>query len=371
MRQPKTRLESLDVLRGLDLFLLVGLQPLLLDIGQLWHNPHYHDLLYQFDHEVWIGFRLWDLIMPLFLFMTGITIPFSMDSKKGHPSVTLYGHLIRRFIILWLIGMFMQGNLMALDMHKLKLYSNTLQAIAVGYLFTSVLYLNFKLRTLLYIAVALLVVYAIPFMVGGDYSPQNNFAIRLDRLILGPFMDGAYWTDDHSWAYSSSYDYTWIWSSLTFTVTVMMGCFAGKIIKDDKGNRPLRVTVTLVLIGFALIFVGWIWGLYMPIIKRIWTSSMVLFSGGICFVLMGLTFYIIDVRQWKKPFLWLKIYGMNSIVAYVLGEHINLRPIVHVFTYGLENHFENYKQLILTSGNYLLVFCILLFLYRCRVFVKI
>ena len=71
------RLESLDILRGFDLFLLVGLQPILVAIGQVWDNEFYHGFLYQFDHEIWAGFRLWDLIMPLFLFMTGVTIPFS------------------------------------------------------------------------------------------------------------------------------------------------------------------------------------------------------------------------------------------------------------------------------------------------------
>lgn len=79
--QKSQRLESLDILRGFDLFLLVALQPVLLSIGQVWDNPYYHTFLHQFDHEVWLGFRLWDLIMPLFLFMTGVTIHFLLTVK--------------------------------------------------------------------------------------------------------------------------------------------------------------------------------------------------------------------------------------------------------------------------------------------------
>lgn len=91
--QKSQRLESLDILRGFDLFLLVALQPVLVAIGQVWDNSYYHAFLYQFDHEVWEGFRLWDLIMPLFLFMTGVTVPFSLDSKIGQPVGPIYRHI--------------------------------------------------------------------------------------------------------------------------------------------------------------------------------------------------------------------------------------------------------------------------------------
>lgn len=371
MTKVNKRLESLDVLRGFDLFLLVCLQPILMAVGQVWDNIHYHQFLHQFDHEVWEGFRLWDLVMPLFLFMTGITIPFSMDSKKNNINKEVYFNLSRRFVILWLIGMLMQGNLAGLEIKTLKLYSNTLQAIATGYIITGILYLHFRVRTLLILSFLFLFIYSIPFIITGDYSPQNNFAIKLDRAVLKHFMDGVYWESNTSWKFSSSYDYTWIWSSLNFVVTVMMGCIAGKFIKDNRQSNALHVVYKLLLIGIICIIAGSIWGMFMPIIKRIWTSSMTLFSGGLCLILLALFYYIIDVKKWSKPFLWFKVFGMNSIVAYFLGEYLNFRPLVHSFTYGLENFLPGYKQVILTTGNSLLIFLILLFLYRKRVFVKI
>lgn len=368
--QKSQRLESLDILRGFDLFLLVALQPVLLSIGKIWDNSYYHAFLHQFDHEVWVGFRLWDLIMPLFLFMTGVTIPFSLDSKIGQPARPIYQHIFRRFIILWILGMIMQGNLLSFDWHYFKLYSNTLQAIAVGYLFTSLVYFNLHIRKVIVLSVCLLVIYAIPFALDGNYSAQENFAIRVDKKILGHWMDGVYW-DQGGWYFSESYDYSWIWSSLTFTVTVMMGCFAGKIIKENAKNNPFKVFRYLIGIGIACVLAGVLWHFQLPIIKRIWTSSMTLFSGGICFILMALFYYLIDVKKVAKPFRWLKIYGMNSIVAYFIGEFINFRSLVHSLTFGIESKWPAYTSLILTVGNFSIVFLILYLLYKNKYFVKI
>lgn len=368
--QKSQRLESLDILRGFDLFLLVALQPVLVAIGQVWDNSYYHTFLFQFDHEVWEGFRLWDLIMPLFLFMTGVTVPFSLDSKIGQSVGPIYRHIFRRFAILWFLGMVIQGNLLSFDWHYFKLYSNTLQAIAVGYLFTSLAYFNLPIRKVITLSICLLVVYTIPFVLDGNYSPQENFAIRVDKKILGSWMDGVYW-DQGIWDFSDTYDYSWIWSSLTFTVTVMMGCFAGKIIKENARINPNRVFRDLIAIGFICLLAGVLLHFQIPIIKRIWTSSMTLFSGGICFILMAIFYYVIDVKKVVKPFRWLKIYGMNSIVAYFIGEFVNFRSVVHSLTFGLENQWPELAPIILTVGNFYIVFLILYLLYKNKYFVKI
>ncbi|WP_392469239.1 acyltransferase family protein [Sphingobacterium cellulitidis] len=364
------RLESLDILRGLDLFLLVFLQPILMAIGKLWNNSTYHAVLTQFEHVEWEGFRLWDLIMPLFLFMTGITIPFSLDKKIGNDSPDVYRHIVRRFLILWIIGMVVQGNILAFDWHVLRLYSNTLQAIATGYLFTSIAYLHFNFKKLIGLGLSLLIIYSIPMSTWEGYEPNYNFAIYLDKMFLQNFMDGVSWQGDE-WIFSEHYHYTWIWSSLTFVVTVLMGCLTGKVIKDGKDVDPNGTTIKLVIAAVVCIVVSLIWNYQQPIIKKIWTGSMTLFSGGICILLMAIFYYIIDVQKNKKPFRWLKIYGMNSIVAYGLAEVINFRSLVHSLTFGLEEHFPDYSNLILTVGNYGIVLIILIMLYKRSIFVKI
>lgn len=365
------RLASLDILRGFDLFLLVFFQPVFVALGQRLNLPWLNDILYQFDHESWIGFRFWDLVMPLFLFMTGVSMPFSFAKFWEEPDKgPVYRKIFKRFIILFIFGMIVQGNLLGLNPKYLYLYSNTLQAIATGYLIAAFILLHCSFKYQILITLLLLVVYWIPMTFLGDYTPVGNFAEKVDRLVLGRFRDGVYWGEDGNWHFSPNYTYTWIWSSLTFGVTVMLGTFAGKIMKEGKENRK-RVVQLLLLLGMALIGISLLWSLQMPIIKRLWTCSMTLFSGGLCFLLMGLFYYWIDYKGHTDGLNWLKIYGMNSIAAYILGEVINFRSVAASVSYGLEQYLGNYYTVWLSFVNYLIVFLILRIMYKHRVFLKI
>lgn len=368
------RLESLDILRGLDLFLLVFFQPVIVAIGQAadaeWLNP----VLYQFDHEKWAGFRVWDIIMPLFMFLSGVSMPFSFakfrDVQSRRPA---YVKIIKRFIILFLLGMVVQGNLLALNPHILRLYSNTLQAIATGYLISSIIILNLPLKRQIAATAALLFIYWLPMTLCGDFTPGGNFAEHIDRIILGRWRDGVYWDADGIWHFAAHYNYTWIWSSLTFSVTVMLGNFAGMIMKNaDSGKGRTAAVRTMLLAGAGLVAAGLLWHLQMPIIKRLWTCSMTLFAGGICFMLMAAFYWIADVRGETRLLSWLKIYGMNSIAAYVLGETVNFRSVAASLTYGLERHIGSaWYEAWLTFANFSILFLILLLLYRRRIFIKI
>lgn len=365
------RLASLDILRGFDLFLLVFFQPVFVALGQRLNLPWLNDILYQFDHETWIGFRFWDLIMPLFLFMTGASMPFSFSKFKDDPNKgPIYRKILKRFVLLFIFGMIVQGNLLGLNPNHLYLYSNTLQAIATGYLIAAVIQLHCTFRIQILITVLLLVVYWIPMTFFGDLTPGGNFAEKVDQLVLGRFRDGVYWGEDGSWHFSPYYTYTWIWSSLTFGVTVMLGTFAGKIMKEGKENRK-RVVRILLLLGVLLVGISLLWSLQMPIIKRLWTCSMTLFSGGLCFLLMGFFYYWIDYKGHTHGLNWLKIYGMNSITAYILGEVINFRCVAASVSYGLEQYLGSYYSVWLSFANYLIVFLILRMMYKHHVFLKI
>ena len=365
------RLASLDILRGFDLFLLVFFQPVFVALGQRLNLPWLNDILYQFDHESWIGFRFWDLVMPLFLFMTGASMPFSFAKFREEPNKgSVYRKIFRRFIILFIFGMMVQGNLLGLNPKFLYLYSNTLQAIATGYLIAAFILLHCSFKYQILITLLLLVVYWIPMTFFRDYTPEGNFAEKVDQAVLGRFRDGVYWGEDGNWHFSPNYTYTWIWSSLTFGVTVMLGTFAGKIMKEGKENRK-RVVQLLLLLGMALIGISLLWSLQMPVIKRLWTCSMTLFSGGLCFLLMGLFYYWIDYKGHTNGLNWLKIYGMNSITAYILGEVVNFRCVAASVSYGLEQYLGNYYPVWLSFANYLIVFLILRMMYKHRVFLKI
>lgn len=364
---PAKRLASLDILRGLDLFLLVFLQPVIVAFASAAQIPELEPLLRQLDHEVWNGFRFWDLIMPLFLFITGASMPFSLRKQAagGKP----WGKILRRVAILYLLGGVVQGNFLGLDPQRIYLLSNTLQAIAAGYLIAALIQLHLRPRYQLLACGILLLIYWLPMTFCGDLTPHGNFADMVDQAILGRFRDGTRFIDG-IWVPDPGYTYTWIWSSLTFAVTVMMGVFAGRMLKENPGNG-VRNTKLLLLWGAGCIAVALLWSLQMPINKRIWSCSMTLLSGGYCFLLLGAFYYLIDCKGYLRGAEWLKIYGMNSIAAYMLGEAVNFRCIVHSLTYGLEQWTGDYYPALLTLGNYLIVLAILALMYRRRIFLKI
>ncbi len=355
--KPQQRLSSLDVLRGFDLFLLVFFQPVLLQFLSHIDSPVASALLYHFDHEVWEGFRFWDLVMPLFLFMSGISMPFAFSRflRGEAPKSAAYRKVLRRFVILFLLGMVVQGNLLGLNCSAIYIYTNTLQAIATGYLIAAILLLHFRWRGQILGILLLLLGYAIPMTLWGDFTLEGNLACRIDGMILGRFQGDP--------------TYAWVLPSLTFGVTVTLGAVAGQMIRQGKHRG--RTCLTLALVGIALVLAGWLWGFHMPIIKRIWTCSMTLLSAGYCFLLMAAFYGWIDVLGHHRGLEWLKFYGMNSIVAYMLGEVVSFRSIVHSVSYGLQPILGCQYDTWLTFGNFLILFFILRWMYRHQVFVKI
>lgn len=372
MTKPQQRLVSLDVLRGADLFFLVALQPLLWKLCEAYQSPFSLALKAQIDHVAWQGFSVWDIVMPLFLFMSGITIPFAFSRyKKGEPkNVSLWLKIVKRFFVLWILGCLVQGNLLSFDIYRFRIFSNTLQAIAIGYLVASLLFLFFKTKWQIVVASLLLIAYWAVFYCFGDndFSPIGNIAYRIDNVVLGRFKDGVFWKNGE-WFFSDSYTYTWILSSLNFSATMLLGTFAGSLLKTSISEN--RKTLLLGVIGAVLLIIGFVWSSQMPIIKRLWTSSMTLFSGGICFLLLAVFYYVIDVRKIQKPFLWLRIYGMNSIVAYVLFELVNFRSVGTSLFYGLEQFSVNLYPFFIELSQVGCVFGVLFFMYRRNYFVKI
>lgn len=349
------RLASLDILRGLDLFMLVFLQPVLVQVARAANLPWLNSMMYHLDHEVWEGFRAWDLVMPLFLFMVGASMPFSFAKYRSCTSLKpLYKRILRRFLLLFLFGMIVQGNLLALDSDKILIYNNTLQSIAVGYIIAAMLMLHCRLHVQVWITVAMLVVYWLPMHFCGDYTLEGSFAYKVDEIVLGRFR--------------GDLSYTWIWSSLNFGVTVMLGSFAGQIIRSVG---KIKAAAMLAVTGVALVGAGLLWSLEMPVIKRLWTSSMTLFSGGLCYLLLAVFYFVIDCAGFSFGLNWLKIYGMNPITAYVLGEVVNFRSIVSSLSYGLEQYLGEYWNAWLTFGNFLILFLILYAMYRRRVFLRL
>ena len=372
----KKRLESLDVLRGADLFFLLAVGPIMRRLIKTLDVEWLNKCGWLFDHVEWRGFSPWDLIMPLFVFMTGITIPFALGRMREERT---YGkalwRILRRVVVLWVLGLICQGGLFDKSDSTIYLYTNTLQAIAVAYAGAAMMFLFTNLRTQIITAAVLLLGYwaAMEFISvdgcgGGNYTQNGNLAEWIDNAVLGRFHDGAKVVDGVV-EFKDGYHYTWILSSLTFIVTGMLGMFAGVIAKSTMEEK--RKLWWLAGAGIAMVAAGLVWNIWHPIIKMIWTSSMTLFTGGLCFLLLWLCYYLIDYKGYRKGLTLFKVYGMNSIAAYMLPKFIKVRAVLAALLYGLAYFFgDEWTAMIVTVANVAVQYYILHFMYKREIFLK-
>lgn len=365
-----TRIASIDILRGVDIFLLTFLGPVLGTFISVTNGLVGEGFQRQLEHVDWEGLVAWDMIMPLFLFTAGLSMPFALSKYIDGDKTEAFKRIIKRVILLYIFGGMVQGNFLDLNFEHIRLFSNTLQSIAIGYLFSAlfILYLSNKLQIVATAALLLIYWALLTFAGHGDFSKEGNFAELIDRAVLGRFRDGVSTQEDGTWAFAGWYNYTWILSSLTFIATVMTGVFAGKILKMEK-SMAVRMK-WLLIFGVGMIVAGYLWGFQMPIIKKIWTSSMVLVTSGISTLLLAFFFGICEMWGKTRYLDWLKIWGTNSIAAYLFAHFLRFNDITGSLLYGLEQYTGTYYPLLLTLANQLIPVGILYLMYKNKIFLR-
>lgn len=358
------RVMSIDALRGFDMFWITGGVPLLLALVKVFVDPPPQWLTRQFEHKPWNGFSAEDLIMPLFLFVVGAAMPFSFARRveQGRSKRSLYLKIARRVVILWVLGMMMQGHLLEYDLDKLVLFSNTLQAIAVGYALTAALMIHCGILWQMLAIPALLVGYwllmvlvPVPGHGAGVLEPGANLARYIDEVILGRFR--------------YPMNYTWILSGLGFTSTVLLGAMSGHLLRLQR-SQAWKVVMLLAL-GVGSLAIGALWDRWFPINKHMWTSSMVLWAGGWSFLLLAVFYLAIDVagwRRWAYPFV---VIGANAIVAYTIGKFVSFRGISDVFLKHLAPHLGAWGDFVQQLGAMIVMLLAFWYLYRNRTFIRI
>ncbi len=358
------RIMSIDALRGFDMLCIILLDHFFRNLHRGLDTPVTGFLANQFTHPEWYGFHFYDIVMPLFLFVVGAVIPYSLSRirKESQELRPVYIRLARRFVLLFILGWIVQGNLLDLNSETFAIFSNTLQAIAVGYVVSSLAYIHLSQTGRYILFAACLVLYAliltvpnVPGMGRSEILPDRSFAIYFDRLVMGGWDDGT--------------QYSWLLTGLGFAATTLSGLFAGEIIKSTMA-RP-KVARTLLLCGIAGIVLGLVWGIWHPIVKKLWTSSFVLFSSGICFLLLAGFYWVIDVKGYKKWAFGLKVIGMNAITAYVLSHVINFPRIATEVVYGLEQYMPSLYPAITSLAGFGLLYALLWFMYRNNTFVRV
>lgn len=358
------RVLSVDALRGFDMFWIIGGQKIFRSLDEVFHSPTTQWINTQLDHAEWFGFTFYDIIMPLFLYLVGISMVFSIRKRLSlDPSrVRLWKHMLTRIFWLWILGMMVQGKLLTYDPGQIKLYSNTLQAIAAGYLLSGVMILYLPISRQIFATIGMLLAYwavfalvPVPGIGAGVYTPDGNIALYIDRMILGTFQDGT--------------TYTWLLSSLNFGATTMLGVFTGYLLMSRMPTKTRLLA--LCAGGVSLVVLGKVWEIWHPLVKHVWTGSFVLFSGGICLLLLATFYYLIEVRgfrRWSSMFI---VIGANAIVAYVSSHIFDFRLVARVFVSGLEQYIGPWDSFAGALGGFIVLYLILKFMHSKKVFVKI
>jgi predicted acyltransferase len=358
------RVISIDALRGFDMFWICGGAAIFASLQKISDNPATAFISNQLKHASWEGFTFEDIIMPLFMFIVGAAMVFSFDKRQSQGLARLYLHVLKRFAILFILGMIYQGRLLDFDWSTLYFYNNTLQAIAVGYLGASLIML-LKVRSQIVVTIGLLMLYwalmkfaAVPAHGAGVLTAEGNFAAYIDNLVLGSHRHGK--------------EYTWILSSLVFIVTVMIGAFAGQLLRSDKSGSMK----TLCLLGFGIgcLAAGYLWSFECPIIKKIWTSSFTLVSGGYCLLLLAMFYWVIDVVGFKKWAFAFVVIGSNAIAVYMVAagsRFVDFQAIAAKLIYGLNKWVGPWASFMEAATGFLIMWLILWWMYRKKTFIKI
>ena len=314
----KRRLLSLDMLRGADMFLLTVVGPFVWALDKSFGLPK--GVLAQFDHA-WGGFSLWDIIMPLFIFMSGAAVPFAMKGRldDGHARWRYWRHVLSRFALLWVFGMVAQGRLLTLDANLISPFDNTLQTIAFGYLACAIVYRIPSRAVRFAIPAALALVYTLILAFLGDYSKTGNAAMLFENWFV-PFTVPA----TSRVLELADPGYTW-WATIPmFAAMGLSGMCATEILKDEN-LAPSRRATRLAVVGAALLAVGWALVPVIPPIKHIYTLSFTAQAMGWSMLALAALYALFDIRFAEsaaagRAMSLLVLFGRTSLLAYMCIE---------------------------------------------------
>ena len=384
--QPKVtpRAASIDALRGFDMFWIMGGGTVVISLCNLIDHPITETIKTQLTHVKWDGFRFEDLIFPLFLFIVGAVLPFSMDRRldQGFGKLRITWQIFRRAAILVLLGFIIQGFL-KLDFASFRedfadfRITGVLQRIGVCYFFGALIVLYFKtpIRVVFFASILLLywgalMLYPVPEAGGegiaaaGVITPQGCLPSYIDQLILGNHIHPGYYGFG---------DNEGILSTFPAIGTVLLGVFAGSWLKSFHGKA--RKLFGLICAGGACVGLGHLWGLpsplQFPIIKVIWTSSFVLFAGGWSLLLLAFFYLWIDIFHLKFTMFFFIVIGMNPIFIFVVPRFIDFAKIADYFLGGVLPLTGAYMIFLTALSVFAAKWLALYFLYRYRIFFKV
>jgi predicted acyltransferase len=321
------------------------------------------------QHAPWAGFHFYDLIFPLFAFIIGVSMVFSLSkavAAEGKLAASL--KVIKRSVILFILGIITYGGI-ARGVDQIRILG-VLQRLAICSCFGGLAFIWLNKRSLVALTVillggywALLTFFPVPGFGAGDFSEGHNLTNWIDKNYL-PLRK---WDGDH--------DPEGILSSLPAIASTLLGIFAGLVVKNPA-VVPHRKVRALVLWGALGVAAGVAWHFQFPIIKKIWSSSFVLFTAGISAILLGAFYWMIDIKHWQswaKPFVWI---GTNAITIYLVFHFVNFGNIASRILGGeietsLNMAYPALGELVISLLALAFSFWICKFLYDRKIFLRV
>jgi len=361
-----TRLLSLDALRGFDMFWIVGGHTLLRALA-VWidHEPFVTLVDRHTTHVGWEGVVAWDLIFPLFVFMTGVTMPLTLTRRleRGVKRRVLYWRIFRRMVLLIFLGMI--PGLFQLEWAHVRTFS-VLGLIGIAYFIAGMVVIHRGIRGQIIWAVGLLVGYCLVL----NFIPVPGFGrgVITPGSYLGGYIDRNLFPVE---LYQKVFDPEGSLNNIPAAALVLIGAVTGSFLLNGR-FPPVRKAALLFIGGVVMLGLGYLWSIWFPIIKAIWSSSYILVSAGWSMMLLSLFFQVIDVwgQRWLG-FVFIPI-GMNAITIYVARRFVNFSYTADRVFEGLARHAgEELAPVVIASGVLVVEWMLLYFMYRKRIFLRV
>lgn len=367
-KQLPNRLKSLDALRGFDMFWIMGAEEIFILLGAITGWPVLQWWANQMTHVEWHGFHAYDMIFPLFLFIAGVSFPFSVAKriKEKGGTQSLYRHIFKRGFILVLIGI-IYNNGIIFDIENIR-FSSVLGRIGLAWMFAALIFMktkNWKIRILWFWGILifywlLFVIFKAPDLGDPDhYSMQGNISSYIDRILL-PGRLCCYEIGDNEG----------LLPTLAAICTGLLGMLTGEFLNGSL--KPMKKVLYLFVGAIILMIVGQIWNLVFPINKNLWSSSFVCYVGGLSMLLLAIFYLIIDVWKFQKWAFFFVVIGMNPITIYLAGRVIGFRNATEFFFGGLARLVpESWSHLVYAIGIVAVGWVFLYILYKKKIFLKV
>ncbi|MCF0073733.1 DUF5009 domain-containing protein [Dyadobacter sp. CY261] len=361
------RLASIDALRGFDMLMIAGGGQFIALLGGKTGVPFIDTVAAQFEHPAWHGFTFYDFIFPLFLFLAGTSLAFSIKGGlvKGIPQSVIINKVFKRMLILIALGILDKNAPMDIFDPAHIRYGSVLGRIGLATFVSAILYMKFDFNQRVYIAMGILVVYyltlilvPVPGFGAGDLSFEGNLVGWVDRNFMpGKLRQG-------------TYDELALLTQFPAICLTIFGTVAGDLLlnKDNAGSK-LRKHFSF---GTAGIIIGLAWNLVFPINKHLWSSSFIMLTSGMAFAMLAIFYWIIDVKGCQKWAFFFRVIGLNSLVIYLAVRFVDFNASSRLLFEGIYKHApENWHEVYNALGGFVLVWLFLYFLYRNKIFVKV